>query len=53
LLKKECRLNSESEQAMKIYMLLMLMSVFVCVSYFPVRREAKAHGPVRHDSPAP
>jgi hypothetical protein len=34
---------------MKIYMLLMLMSVFVAVSFPPVRREAKARSQARHD----
>jgi hypothetical protein len=35
---------------MKTYMLLLLMSVFVCVSYFPVRREAKVRAPAPGDS---
>jgi hypothetical protein len=43
----------DSEKAMKIYMLLMLMSVFVCVSYYPARRQAEVRHPARHDSPAP
>jgi hypothetical protein len=34
---------------MKTYMLLLLMSVFVCVSYYPIRHEAKAHNRARRD----
>jgi hypothetical protein len=37
---------------MKTYMLLMLMSVFVSVSFFPIGREAKARSTARRDSPA-
>jgi hypothetical protein len=35
-----------------MYMLLMLMSIFVWVSYFPARREAKLRQSIRHDPPA-
>jgi len=35
-----------------MYMLLLLMSVFVCVSYYPLRREAEMRRSVRRDSPA-
>jgi hypothetical protein len=35
-------LKPEKAQAMKTYMLLMLMSIFVFVSYLPVPRKAKS-----------
>jgi hypothetical protein len=35
---------------MKLFMLLMLMSIFVWFSYPPLRREAKQRSPVRRDS---
>jgi hypothetical protein len=35
---------------MKIYFLLMLISVFVAVSYIPIRTEAKQSAPVPPDS---
>jgi len=34
---------------MKTYMLLMLISVFVCVSYYPLRQGAKVRNSVRRD----
>jgi hypothetical protein len=37
---------------MKIYMLLMLMSVFVGVSWLPTRHTAKARGSASRDSRA-
>jgi hypothetical protein len=35
---------------MKIYFLLMLISVFVAVSYIPIRTEPKQSAPVQPDS---
>jgi hypothetical protein len=42
--------TAEAEKAMKIYFLLMLISVFVAVSYIPIRTEAKQSAPVPPDS---
>ncbi|HZC54432.1 MAG TPA: hypothetical protein VE396_00100 [Xanthobacteraceae bacterium] len=38
------------QEAMKIYFLLMLISVFVGLSYMPLRTEAKQKVAVRPDS---
>jgi hypothetical protein len=38
------------QEAMKIYFLLMLISVFVALSYMPMRTEAKQKVAVRPDS---
>ena len=42
--------NGEAEKQMKIYFLLMLISVFVGLSYMPMRTEAKQKVAVRPDS---
>jgi hypothetical protein len=42
--------NGGGRKAMKIYFLLMLISVFVGLSYMPMRTEAKQKVAVRPDS---
>jgi hypothetical protein len=42
--------TAEAKKLMKIYFLLMLISVFVAVSYIPIRTEAKPSAPVPPDS---
>jgi hypothetical protein len=44
------RITAEAKKQMKIYFLLMLISVFVGLSYMPVRTEAKQKVAVRPDS---
>jgi hypothetical protein len=42
--------NGGGREAMKIYILLMLISVFVGLSYMPIRTEAKQKVAVRPDT---
>jgi len=42
--------NGGGRETMKIYFLLMLISVFVGLSYMPIRTEAKQKVAVRPDS---
>jgi hypothetical protein len=42
--------NGGGRKAMKIYFLLMLISVFIGLSYMPIRTEAKQKVAVRPDS---
>jgi hypothetical protein len=42
--------NGGGQEVMKIYFLLMIVSVFVGLSYIPIRSEAKQSTPVQPDS---
>jgi hypothetical protein len=44
------KITAEAKKPMKIYFLLMLISVFVGLSYMPMRTEAKQKVAARPDS---
>jgi len=50
LLGVDAQNNGGGREAMKIYFLLMLISVFVGLSYMPIRTEAKQKVAVRPDT---
>jgi hypothetical protein len=50
LLRSVAHQNCGARKAMKIYFLLMLISVFVGLSYMPMRSEAKQKVAVRSNS---